>query len=133
MRLTISVDCDSLGVSPRERMEAGCALIASLAREASSTSHAAHLMSEHGIVPAAVHQSAPVGQMTLSSSSRVLFRGDLDGREVRVRRLSRHDLLAEGRRPAYREDEGDAACEARGDEEAMRAYELCIRSLLGDA
>lgn len=126
MRLTISVNCDSLGSTPEERLEAACRsmsdLLASLPR---------------GFVPDEKHEDLvlrkdlPGGRATLSPSSRIVFRGTLDGEEVRVRRLSGGDLLVERYVPALRKEGEGEVWVATEDREAMLVYELCIRFLLG--
>jgi hypothetical protein len=129
VRLTISVDCDPLGSSPRERVEAACKGISDL------------LVSlPHGVLPDERHEDVVLrkevpggGRATISPASHIVFRGTLRGEEVRVRRLSGQDLVVERYVPALREAGEDEVWAATDDEDAMLAYELCIRSLLGDA
>jgi hypothetical protein len=131
VRVTVSVDCDSLGISLEEKLRAGCDLVASLARGVRESAGEAPLLPDHRAVPAGVHASAPVGAITLCARSSVLFVGEVDGVRTRVRRLSRRDLVAEVLRPALPEGE-DAAWEACGDLHAMRAFEAAILSAVGD-
>lgn len=130
MRVTISVDCDSLGITAEERLQAGCDLVVSLARSVQDGTSDAGLLPEHQVLPASVHSLATIGAVTLSSGQ-ILFEGDVDGVPTRVRRMSGRDLMVETRAAVHDEEE-EKTWEACDDEHSMHALQCALQSIIGD-